>query len=164
MKGQQIKRRQILWMICREFDVKTDLGFMYSIEDLYLFQFTSDKDLQGFLNKWDEILSFIDRDELEEPPLAKMFQKKLLQSTIMKNEVVRWRRLETGHPDKTYDWLRRSVETNLRLNREDRNQDGLQASHRNKTSGNRQPAAPGKGKSKGGGGGKEEKKSGKADA
>ena len=58
-----------MWMICREYDVNTDLGFMYYIEDLSLFQFTSDKDLQGFLNKWDEILSFVDRDKLEEPTL-----------------------------------------------------------------------------------------------
>ncbi len=54
------------------------------------------------------------------------------------------------------------METNLRLDREDRNQDGLQASHRNKTARNRQPAAPGKGKGKGGG--EEEKQSGKGDA
>ena len=35
-RGQQIKGRQVLWMIALEFDVNTDLGFMYSLEDLSL--------------------------------------------------------------------------------------------------------------------------------
>ncbi len=147
-KGQQIKGRQILWMICREFDVNTDLGFMYSIEDLSLMAFPGDRDLQGFLNKWDEILSCINRDKIEPATLAKMFQKKLLGSTVMKAEVARWRRLAPDHPDRSYEWLRASVETNLRLDREDRNQDGLQAAHR-QPAGRKQAAAPGKGKAKG---------------
>mgnify|MGYP000102235867 FL=1 len=129
-KGQQIKGRQILWMICREFDVNTDLGFTYSIEDLSLMQFPGDEDLQGFLNQWDEILSSIQRERIEPATLAKMFQKKLLSSTVMMTEVARWRRLEAGHPDKSYEWLRKSVETNLRLEKEDWNQDMLQAAHR----------------------------------
>ena len=153
-RGQQIKGRQILWMICREFDVNTDLGFMYSIEDLSLMPFTGDKDLQGFLNKWDEILSCVSIDKIEPATLAKMFQKKLLGSTIMKAEVARWRRLETGHADKTYEWLRRCIETTLRLDREDKNQDGLQASHRKGANTKWQPAAPGEGKGKGQGKGK----------
>ena len=83
--------------------------------------FPGDQNLQGFLNKWDEILSCIDRDRIEPATLAKMFQKKLLDSTVMKTEVARCRRLDVGHPDKSYEWLRHSIETNLRLDKEDRN-------------------------------------------
>ena len=48
----------------------------------------------------------------------------------MATNIQHWRRLDVGHADKTYEWLRAAVETNLRLDREDANQDGLQASHR----------------------------------
>ena len=117
-------------MFCREFDVNTDLGFMYSIEDLSLMPFPGDPKLQHFHNHWDEILSCINREKIEAPTLAKMFQKKNLDSKVMKSEVDRWRRLPPEHPDRSYEWLRAAVETNLRLDREDRNQDGLQAAHR----------------------------------
>jgi hypothetical protein len=122
---------------------------MYSIEDLSLMPFTSDKDLQGFLNKWDEILACIDIAKLEGPVLAQMFQKKLLNSQVMKTEVNHWRRLKVGHEDRTYEWLRDSVETHLRLEKEDRNQDTLQHAHR--SGAKNKPAAPGKGKGKDGG-------------
>jgi hypothetical protein len=158
-KGQQIKGRQILWMICREFDVNTNLGFMYSIEDLSLMPFTSDKDLQGFLNHWDEISASIQMDKVEPATLANMFQKKLLGSTIMKPDVTIWRRLKNDDPNKTYAYLRDCVETHLRLDKEDKNQDGLQAAHRNLGArGNRQDrwqtAAPGKAEKGGGNGNK----------
>ena len=145
-RGQQIKGRQILWMVCREFDVNTDLGFMYSIEDLSLMPFMGDKNLQGFLNKWDEISASIHIDKIEPATLAQMFQKKLLDSDIMKSEVAVWRRLDKDHPDKTYEWLRKCIETHLRLDREDKNQDGLQAAHRQTGRQPKHPAAPGKGK------------------
>jgi hypothetical protein len=157
MRGQQIKGRQILWMMSREFDVNTDLGFMYSIEDLSLMPFTSDKDLQGFLNKWDEISASIEMDKIKPATVAQMFQKKLLGSTILKSEVAVWRRLDKDHPDKTYQWLRDCIETHLRLDKEDRNQDGLQAAHRQTA---RQPRQVGstqsipKGGGEGGGQGK----------
>jgi hypothetical protein len=155
-KGQQIKGLQILWMIAREFDVNMDLGFMYSIEDLSLMPFTSDKDLQGFLNKWDEILACIDIAKLEGPVLAQMFQKKLLTSQVMKTEVNHWRRLKVGHEDRTYEWLRDAVETHLRLEKEDRNQDTLQHAHR--SGAKHKPAAPGKGEGKGKGKDKDKQK------
>ncbi len=119
--------------------------------------FTSDKDPQGFLNKWDEISASIQMDKIEPATLAQMFQKKLLSSTVMKAEVAVWRRLDKDHPDKTYQWLRNCIETHLRLDREDRNQDGIQAAHRQTGRQNRHPAAPGKGDkgaNKGGGKGK----------
>jgi len=124
-KGQQIKGRQILWMVCREFDVNTDLGFMYSIEDLSLLPYPGDGRMQEFLNKWDEILSFLEVDKIEPMALAKMFQKKLMTSKLMSNEIARWRRLPAEHPDRSYEWLRRAVETTLRLDRKDANQDRL---------------------------------------
>ena len=114
-KGQQIKGRQILWMIARTFDVNVDLGHMYSIEDLSLRPFTSDKDLQGFLNKWDEICACVDIVKLEPATLSQMFQKKLKESKVMTTEVTHWRRLDANDPNKTYEWLRKSVETYLRL-------------------------------------------------
>ncbi len=157
--GQQIKGRQILWMICREFDVNADLGFMYSIEDLSLMPFASDKNLQGFLNKRDEISSCLDMKKIEPAAIAKMFQRKLLTSTIMAPEIQRWRRLAPDHADRSYEWLRNAVETNIRLDREDRNQDNLQQAHRTGTK--KTPAAPGKGDNREGKGGDRKKERGK---
>ncbi len=134
-----------------------DLGFMYSLEDLSLMQFTNDKDLQGFLNKWDEICACVDIVKIEPATLAAMFQKKLLKSTVMLTEINHWRRLPMGHADKSYEWLRESVETHIRLAKEDRNQDNLQQAHRSGGK-QRQPAAPGKGDGKSGGKGKDKDK------
>ncbi len=66
----------------------------------------------------------------EPPTLAKMYQKKLLDSTAMSQEVQHWRRLLPDHKNRSYEWLRECVETSIRLDREDKNQDGLQADHR----------------------------------
>ena len=86
----------------------------------------------------------------------------------MKAEVAVWRRLDKDHPDKTYQWLRNCIETHLRLDREDRNQDGLQAAHRQSGRQPKHSAAPGKGEKgagkggdKGKGKGSGEKKGGK---
>ncbi len=76
----------------------------------------------------------------------------------MKADVAYWRRLEPDDANRTYDWLRRAVETNIRLDKEDKNQDKLQA-HNRKPAG-RQPAAPGKGDKGAGKSGKDKNKKG----
>ncbi len=86
-RGQQIMGRQILWMMCREFDVNTDLGFMYSIEDWSLIPFTSDGDVQGFPHTWDEITASMQMDQTEPATLAQMFQKKIHSYTLSKETV-----------------------------------------------------------------------------
>ena len=45
-KGLQIKGRQILWMIARDFGCDTDLGFTYSLEDLSVMDYHGDEKLQ----------------------------------------------------------------------------------------------------------------------
>jgi hypothetical protein len=83
-----------------------------------------------------------------------------LGSDIVKAEVAVWRRLDKDHPDKTYKWLRNCIETHLRLDREDKNQDGLQAAHRQGTQRQSRHAAPGKGEQGAGKGGKGKGKGG----
>ncbi len=87
MKGQHIKGRQILQMICREFDVNQYIGFMCRIEDLSMMQFHSDAKMQHFLNRWDEICDQLDLSKIEGPTMAKMVQKKIISSKIMATDI-----------------------------------------------------------------------------
>ena len=52
-KGTQLKGGQILWLICKEFEVNSSLGFTYGIDDLTMLAFPGDRNLQQFVNRCD---------------------------------------------------------------------------------------------------------------
>ena len=129
-KGYQLRGRQILMLICDEFKVNADIGFTYSLEDLSILAYTGDKNLQQFVNKWDTILAELEVDKIGPSTLARMFENKLMTSKLLESEVRHFRRLPAGHADKTYKWLRDMIDKVLQLEKEDKNQAALQASHR----------------------------------
>ena len=53
-----------------------------------------------------------------------------MSSKLLESEVRHFRRLPAGHADKTYQWLRDMIDKVLQLEKEDKNQAALQASHR----------------------------------
>ena len=122
-KGTQLRGRQILWLICKEFDDNASLGFTCGIDDLTMLAFPGDKNLQSFLNRWDEIMSYLDTSTIPETTISQMFVKKITQSKTLALEFAHWRRLKDTDPDRTYAWLRECVEKTIQIEREDKNQD-----------------------------------------
>ena len=171
-KGTQLRGRQILWLICKEFEVNSSLGFTYGIDDLTTLAFPGDRNLQQFLNRWDEIIGFLDMSLIPETTISQMFLKKIVGSKTLASEVSHWRRLKDTDPDRTYDWLRQSVEKVIQIEREDKNQEDLQRAHRQPIGGQPNAAAKtnaaaiqgntekNRGKGKGKGGGKSPKSTG----
>ena len=155
-KGYQLRGRQILMLICAEFKVNADLGFTYSIQDLSILEYPGDKNLQQFVNKWDTILAELEVDKIGANALARMFENKLTTSKLLESEVRHFRRLSDGHADKNYQWLRDMIDKVLQLEKEDKNQAALQASHRAPVGGHNSAAAKGK-EGKGGKGDKKGK-------
>ena len=92
--------------------------------------YNGDANLQQFVNKWDTILAELEVDKIGAPTLARMFENKLMSSKLLETEVRHFRRLPAGHADKTYQWLRNMADKILQLEKEDKNQAALQASHR----------------------------------
>ena len=101
-----------------------------------------------------------------------MFENELIASKLLEPEVRHFRRLPDGHADKNYQWLRDMIDKVLQLEKEDKNQAALQASHRAPVGSQVNAAAKGKdgkgtgekkkgkGKNKGGkGGGKDRSES-----
>ena len=124
-KGTQLRGRQILWLICKEFEVNASLGFTYGIDDLTMLAFPGDRNLQQFLNRWDEIFGFLDMTLIPEATISQMFLKKIVGFKTLASEVSHWRRLKDNDPDRTYQWLRDSVEKVIQIEREDKNQEDL---------------------------------------
>ena len=136
-KGTQLRGRQILWLICKEFEVNASLGFTYGIDDLTMLAFPGDSNLQQFLNRWDEIVGFLDMTLIPETTISQMFLKKIVGSKTLASEVSHWRRLKDTDPDRTYQWLRDSVEKVIQIEREDKNQEDLQEPTDNQSAGSR---------------------------
>ena len=63
---------------------------------------------------------------------------------MLESEVRHFRRLSDGHADKNYQWLRDMIDKVLQLEKEDKNQAALQASHRAPVGGHNSAAAKGK--------------------
>ena len=94
--------------------------------------------------------------DLHPNTLARMFENTLMSSKLLETEVRHFRRLPAGHADETYQWLRNMVDKVLQLEKEDKNQAALQASHRAPVGGYSNAGAQGN-EGKGGG----DKKKGK---
>ena len=59
-----------------------------------------------------------------------MFLKRIVNSNKLASEVAHWRRLKDTDSDRTYKWLRESVENVIRNERKDKNNEALQRAHR----------------------------------
>ena len=70
-----------------------------------------------------------------------MFLKKIFGSKTLASEVSHRRRLKDTDPDRTYQWLRDSVEKVIQIEREDKNQEDLQRAHRQPIGGQPNAAA-----------------------
>jgi hypothetical protein len=123
-KGRPLKGRQALWMVYRHFEINEEAGVIYSITDLMAVRWLGDDRIESFLNSWISVLSGM----REEPPVTvkeELFLEQLRKSQVMREEVAYYDRVEKGHPDKTYDFLVKSIRKLLERRRHRQNRQDM---------------------------------------
>jgi len=87
----------------------------------------SDAKLENFFNSWNMVMAGIK----ETPPdgiLRTLFHDQIKGSSILSDDMSHYRRLEDGHPEKTYKWLWKTVNDYINRKREDENIEALKKS------------------------------------
>ena len=123
-RGRPLKGRQALLLIYRYFEINEEAGVIYSITDLMAVRWLGDEKIETFLNSWIAVLSGM----REEPPLRvkeELFLEQMRKSQVLREEVAHYDRVEKGDPDKTYDFLVKSIRKFLERKRHRQNRQDM---------------------------------------
>ena len=143
-RKRPLSGRQALRMIYQEFKVDDEAGTHY-IEDLMAVRLVDDK-YESFLTLWDMVVDNM-VEPLPERTLRAFFLKQVRGKAAFQHDIAYFERLESGHVDKNYAFLRRRVQALIERNRQEKNRQGQRAAI---SGGNpiATPAAKGKAKAK----------------
>ena len=156
LEGKLVKGRQILWLINEHFRTSTTTDSYYDVLDLAELSYPGDAKMTTFFYLWDICISSMD-PKLPDDTLRDILVKKLKSSQAIKEDLAHYNRLDHGHPEKTYQWIRGRMDAYLLRKQIEKNQE--EKSNMFKRGGGNpnpaNPAAPAKGDEKGKGKGKE---------
>ena len=115
--GRMIKGRQCLFIIYQFYKSCEDANSFYELRDLAALNL-SDRDLPGFLNQWEYTLMGMQSEPSEETKLH-FLREQMLKSRVLREELAHYRRLPSGHPDKSYNGLLMAIRRTIEENRRD---------------------------------------------
>ena len=114
--------RQMLRLIYVYFQTKQSLNQVYGLTNLMKVTYLGDKNMEQFYNSWLKVLNNLKSPEsVSDEARKELFLKACEQSLVLKNDVDHYKRQAVGHPDKSYDFLVRSIKFRIDSAREDRN-------------------------------------------
>ena len=99
LKGVEIYR-----VIAHYYRTQEELGQCHTIADLGKVKFTGDQQLRAFMNGWRKACNEA-KSHVSEAVKEEMFMEQIQKSQVMANDVVHYRRLNFGDPDKTRAYL-----------------------------------------------------------
>ena len=102
--------RQILHMIYANFKVNEEAGALYDISDLVAVRLKNDGSLEHFLISWDSVIGGMRKEPPAEIVEVLFYQQLKSNSSVLKEEMAHYDRALIGDPDRTYEFLRRTVE------------------------------------------------------
>ena len=109
MQGKMLKGRQIAWLIFTFFKRNPKMGVLYSVTDLAKLDWMGDKQIHKFLMMWrlmlDQMNTTLPQDEVTE-----ILLQKVEKSTVPKEDVAHFYRMDEDDPNKNTDYLIRSME------------------------------------------------------
>ena len=108
-EGTLVGGRQLLRIVHNFFTHYEGSGVLYDFEDLQSVSLVSDKHLNKFEDDWSEVVTGM-RVLPHDSVLLSLYLRQVRLSAIMSYDVAHFDRLEPGHPDKTYLFLRTSVQ------------------------------------------------------
>ena len=100
------------------YKTNAEAGPVYDIEDLLTVKFQGDGKLEQFLNSWDAVLIGMNEEPNQEF-LEVLFLGQIKKSGVLALDLAYYRRLQLGHEDRNYQWLRAAVVRYLDLKRQE---------------------------------------------
>ena len=137
-----IRGRQILRLICQWFQTNNSMRQVYGLKELSMVELQGD-DLETFWSDWVRVLSGQrSPDTITPEQKEELFYKQLKKSERMRADIAHYRRQAEGHADRTYEYLKLSLECHIRETREDKNQEALESSVKGNGNRNKEPILP----------------------
>ena len=112
--------RQLLHIVFNHYKISDEIGLVYNFSDLMAVKLRGDNALAGFLLSWDSVLDGIS----EEPSVIvkeTLFIEQLRSCTVIEEEIAHYDRMPPGHADRTYEFLRLTVQRYLQRKRQNDN-------------------------------------------
>ena len=142
-----LKGRQMLFLSYQYYEISEDKSVTYNITDLTRLIWLGDKRIADFLVSWNTVVGGM-RGQLGEAPIHQWFYEQVKKSTVLKEEVAHYDRVDSGHPHKTYKWLMGAVRKYVMVRRRDHNREkNVERAFTGAAPGG--PAAPAKSEGKG---------------
>eukprot|EP00435_Cladocopium_sp_Y103_P049150 s608_g14.t1 len=120
-KGDFIKGRELLVMVLSNFKSPDHTEVLYNSHHLYILQYYGDNQLEAWYNKWlDVVYNMKADDRPSKNSLRDTFFRKIEDSKLMAYDVHKYKTLEEGNADKTYEYLLNMVKGYIQRGKQDK--------------------------------------------
>ena len=136
-KGQQVRGRQVLFLLNEYFSTNAKHGSTYSIQDLFSVKLQG-TNLKAFMTNWDTVMAGVPRAP-DESILEYLFYTQGRYHRAIAHGIAEYQRAEQGTPKHSYEYLVSAVRLQLERERLETNRERVA---RGLGSGTGKPAAP----------------------
>ena len=119
-QGVIVKGQELVALVMQSFRTSDRTDLVYHIEHLFNLDFSGDKNLVMFRNKWyDLLLKMRSEDRPSKLALRNILYRKIKGSKKMEFGLNAYHRLPDKHPQKTYEFLLALIDYQIKADRED---------------------------------------------
>eukprot|EP00435_Cladocopium_sp_Y103_P043617 s3693_g12.t1 len=119
--GDYIKGRELLVMILSNFRSPDHREVLYNSHHLYMLTYYGDNNLEMWYNKWLDIVYNMNPDDRpSKNSLRDTFFRKIEDSKLMSYDISKYKTLNEGHQDRTYEYLLNVVKGYIQRGKQDR--------------------------------------------
>eukprot|EP00435_Cladocopium_sp_Y103_P049810 s1489_g15.t1 len=119
--GDYIKGRELLVMILSNFRSPDHREVLYNSHHLYMLTYYGDNNLEMWYNKWlDIVYNMTPDDRPSKNSLRDTFFRKIEDSKLMSYDISKYKTLNEGHQDRTYEYLLNVVKGYIQRGKQDR--------------------------------------------
>ena len=136
-KGQQVRGRQVLFLLNEYFSTNAKHGSTYSIQDLFSVKLQG-TNLKAFMTNWDTVMAGVPQAP-DESILEYLFYTQVRYHRAIAHDIAEYQRAEQGTPRHSYEYLVSAVRLQLERERLETNRERIA---RGLGSGTGKPAAP----------------------
>ena len=122
LEGKMLTGRQIAWLIYKYYQNNPNLQQMFTIRDLTDIRYKGDDTMHAFHYIWQSMLKHMGKNVLDPHTLRETLLSKIKGSKALENDLGHYYRQPEGHPDKTYDFLIRSMTSYIARTSQDKQQ------------------------------------------
>ena len=91
----------------------SDLGQLHGYMDLVGCKWMGDDKMVPFLAAWEYLEEMVPDDDVRETSRRDILRKHMEKSKALEQDMAYYRRLKTGHPDRSVQWLRATIERHI---------------------------------------------------